>query len=351
MSMTNDAGMTEETLTPQSSRARQTFWGVVLLAVIFLAAAGLSVEAWMQLYAGRSLCSTSACEVVGEFVRIGEAGLVVTGAVFFWLVWAVVFFARRYPQPWLWGSATLLVCGALAFDGGLLGYQFMGLGEQCLLCLAVGLSLGLVTALLARVRGSWLLLFLGLAVWTGGFAANSVLRIDPDSPPVAETAFLESAGDASKAPLRLHLFFSLHCGHCSELAANLAVNQAWQKAYWTLSATDSAERDLRRLAAIQRDGDAASNPFVSILRVESQKEVPKGPVPEAIRRATHKTQVFFRHRRWRGVPVLLAQEGLGKKVVLTGKEHIMRYLARQDILTRRIDMHKLRENLPRPPEP
>ncbi|MGM0645925.1 MAG: hypothetical protein ACQESV_05980, partial [Thermodesulfobacteriota bacterium] len=282
---------------------------------------------------------------VAQYVRIGEPALVVLGAIFGWTLWGLVFFARRYPYAWLWGAVGTVLAGALAFDGALLGYQFLGLREQCFLCLLVGVGLAVTLVLVAVVRRSWAMLFLGLAVWVGGFAAQGTLRIDPDVPRLEQTAFLRKEGDASTAPLRLHLFFSLHCGHCSELAANLAVNQAWQKAYWTLSATDTGMRDLRRLAHIRRESREAKNPFVVLLRVESQQSVPEGAVPEAVREASENTQRFFQYKNWRGVPVLVAREGLGKEVTLTGAESIMRYLAQKDILERRIDLQKLQKRL------
>lgn len=326
---------------PKGHRA----WGWLLVAWVFVVAVALSVEAWMQIYADTSLCSTTACANVAQYVRIGEPALVVLGAIFGWTLWGLVFFARRYPYAWLWGAVGIVLAGALAFDGALLGYQFLGLREHCLLCLLVGIGLAAILVLVALVRRSWAVLFLGIAVWVGGFAAQGTLRLDPEVPRLEETAFLRTDGDASTAPLRLHLFFSLHCGHCSELVANLAVNQGWQKAYWTLSATDTGVRDLRRLARIRREGSTAENPFVVVLRVESQHSAPEGPVPEAVRQASENTQRFFQYKNWRGVPVLVAREGLGKEVTLTGAQSIMRYLARKNILERRIDLQDLQKRL------
>ncbi|MEJ5242809.1 MAG: hypothetical protein WHT64_04510, partial [Desulfomicrobiaceae bacterium] len=111
---------------------------LALLGVTFAAAAFLSLEVWMQAVRHTSLCTTTGCAVVGEYIRFGEGNLLKLGAAFFWLLWLVAFFAGRYPKAWIWGGFGLLVAGALAFDGTLLGFQFVALREFCLICAITG---------------------------------------------------------------------------------------------------------------------------------------------------------------------------------------------------------------------
>ena len=60
-----------------------------LLAFLFLAASFLSAEVWMQAIRHTSFCTTSSCDVVGEYVRFGEGNLIKMGATAFWFLWAL----------------------------------------------------------------------------------------------------------------------------------------------------------------------------------------------------------------------------------------------------------------------
>lgn len=69
-----------------------------LLTFLFVAASFLSGEVWMQAVRHTSLCTTSACDVVGEYIRFGEGNLIKMGAAFFWFLWGLVFFGGRYDK-------------------------------------------------------------------------------------------------------------------------------------------------------------------------------------------------------------------------------------------------------------
>ncbi len=277
---------------------------------------------------------------MGDYVRLGELALVKAGACFFWTFWLLVFFDGRYEKKWLRGLITLLLMGALAFDGGLLGFQFMGLQEHCLLCVGVGTALFVLAGLLAWVRKSWLVLCLACAVWCGGFAANSVLLVVPDDPALSDTAFLSwpnatVAGNSTDFP-QYHLFFSQHCKHCSQVIANLAVNEA-SHVHWTFHCLDNGEEDLKRLACVLSANMTAENPFLEILHWESEETVPEETnIPEALREEVAQARAYCIRHHLAGVPRLIVDERPGVRLVLSGANSITAYLRQEGILKRLI---------------
>lgn len=311
----------------------------VLCGVLLLAGATLSVDRLVELSTGAGMCTTSGCEVVKGYVRFGRDWLVLLGAGFFWLLFLLAVFGSLFRREWIWHLMALVLLGAMAFDGSLLGYQFMGLEVMCWLCLGVGLALMLSLAGLAWVRRSWLVMALGIAVWSGGFAANSVLTVTRATPSVTETAFVSKEAENGAPQGDYTLFFSLHCGHCAQLMANIALNEPWS-VNWHLSSIDSAEEDLKKLAPVVRGHkganpqDNATNPFVSILDVKSRDEVPPGDVPGELAAATRRARTFFTNRGYRGVPLLLAREGPGKEVALEGTQAIAQYLWERGLLVK-----------------
>ena len=295
----------------------------------------LSIDVWLQYARHISLCTTASCEVVGEYVRFGELMLIKAGAIFFWVLWLLVFFAGRYDNAWLWGLVTLVLMGALAFDGGLLGFQFVGLREHCQLCMGVGIALFVLVAFFAWIRRSWLILLLGIAVWCGGFAANSVLLFPTDPPALRETSFLtwpdsRNATSTTRVP-KYHLFFSLHCGHCSKVIANLAVNTTDQ-VDWSFHIMDETDEDLKRLAHILASEKTATNPFLEILHWESEEKVPDIAIPETLRPVIDLAKTYFSANGFRGVPTLIVDERPGVRITLAGATNITLYLRQKGIL-------------------
>lgn len=307
--------------------------GLVLGAAVLLSAVGLSLEYILQAQGAGSLCGTEACEVVGGYVRFGEKGLVLLGSLFFWILFGLFFFACRYERGWLWGTALLGLLGALAFDGALLGYQFVGLGLMCWICAAVGAGLILVLAATAWRRRSLLILAAGLAVWCGGFAANSVLQLTPEIPRLEETAFLEQSDGQKKSGAQHYLFFSLQCGHCAEVLYNLS-RVAPVPGSWHLAAVDRDPAARAKLAqAVALAGEEEENAFASVLRAKQAEAPERAGVPQQLRRATRKAGVYFRAMELRGVPVLVVRKASGVRISLTGVDNISRYLWEEGVVS------------------
>jgi hypothetical protein len=306
-----------------------------LLTFLFLAASFLSAEVWMQAIRHTSFCTTSSCDVVGEYVRFGEGNLIKMGAAFFWFLWSLAFFGGRYDRKWIWGSATLLLFGALAFDGAILGFQFMGLKEKCLLCIVVGAMLFVTLCLFSWVRRTLLTVLLGIAVWTGGFAANAILDLNVTPPAIVDTAFTTWESAPDNAPQHV-LFFSLHCDHCSKILANLSINAQTLPGKWHLACTDNKEEDFYRLATVLQTEEGKQNPFLEVLRVESLDKPDPVPVSDDLRQTVRTARAYFKMKGFQGIPVLVVMERPGWEMVLRGENNITEYLRIRGFLKREL---------------
>jgi hypothetical protein len=230
--------------------------------------------------------------------------------------------------------------GALAFDGALLGFQYVGLGERCQLCMAVGLGLMLILLQFSLVRRSFFIFILGLALWCSGFAANSVLKLDPVPPKIQETAFLTwpQELDPWEEYPAFHLFIGLHCGHCSKVLANLAVNDL-EFFPWSFHLMDNREQDFVRIANILADNSTRDNPFQAVLDVEKMSVHDLAPevLSKDIRKKVENARDFFRFSGYQGVPMLIVDLERTQRVVLFGATAILDYLDREGLLPHRVE--------------
>lgn len=303
-----------------------------LKLVLFLSACILSVDVWLNYLQMSGICATSSCRAVKEYVRLGESFLVLVGSIFFWITWIIVFFAFRYRLKILWYIVLILLLGALSFDGGLLGYQLIGIGENCWLCLGVGAALFSSMLLFSWINRSILILVLGITVWIGGGAANSVLKVQPQIPELKETAFIHRSFRNKFPSTEFYLFFSLHCVHCSKLFYNLAINKPL-KGDWYLCCLDNRKKDLQRLSSMLKKEGVKDNPFKQILLVKRQSsETNSGLVSEELKSHVQKASAFFRSRGYTGVPTLVVREKIGRELVLRGNKNIVDYLRKKEII-------------------
>lgn len=315
----------------------------LLLSFLGLAALFLSAEVWMQAVRHTSFCTTTACDVVGDYIRFGEGNLIKLGAFFFWLLWLLVFFAGRYPKPWIWGSAAMLLFGALACDGALLGFQFMGLKEKCLLCIVVASLLFSALALFSWARSSLLTVFVGISIWAGGFTANALLDLGVIPPDLPDTGFVAWTAPESQGPQHV-LFFSLHCDHCSKVLANLSINTEQLTGTWFFSSTDNKEEDFQRMATVQASEATQSNPFLEILRLESIDKVEPVSVSDDLRQTVRTARTFFKTKGFQGVPVMLVVERPGRELILRGEGTITAYLRERNYLHQELNFSAILES-------
>ncbi len=314
-----------------TSRNSKKISSLALHVLLILAVLGLGADMALKMTTGGGICPTESCEIVGDYIRISELGLVSLGLVFFILLWGVYFFASRYDKKPLWTGVLLLILGALAFDGAILGFQFFSIKEQCHLCIGVGAALLLVLLLFALNRRKAGILILGLGVWIGGGVAGAMISI-PDRAPLLErmSGITWSGQQASEWP-RFYYFFSLHCPHCTDVLVNLAVNEP--KDYsWTLFPLDTSPADLKKIAWVMDLNARDYNIFYEIVRLEQSRQVPEIEVPEDLVQQIHMIRSYFRANGFSGVPLMIVDESSSRRLILTGGSTILDYLYAQGIL-------------------
>ncbi len=322
----------------KTPEATYGYSGIILHVLLLVSALGLALDLLWRSGRGASLCPTEACLIVEQYIRIQESSLIFLGLLFFLVFWLVYFFASRYDRPELWGLGTVLLFGALAFDGGLLGFQFGVIQEQCHLCIAVGAALILVLAFFALVREKGGLILIGLAVFLGGGAAGAMFtwpdtNAQASDPQIEQARVLEWSGEEAEDWPRFYFFFSLHCPHCSEILFYLAQeDEAPGKYQWNFVPLDTDTEDLKKIAALKEMDWADKNPFYQILLMEEADQVPEVEVSRDLRSRIGKARDYFQAQGFRGVPVTVVQEAPGEKTKLTGGQEILTYFVEEEII-------------------
>lgn len=306
---------------------------ILLHIALGLGVAGLGLDIYLRMTGGTGICSTQACAIVGDYVRISEFSLVLLGLIFFTALWVNYVFALKYASKWLWTGMSILILGALAFDGGLLGFQYFSIKEHCQLCFGVGGALLLVLALFSLVRKRLAVLLLGLAIWIGGGMAGAVINI-PERAPLLEHISGITVQDSEDSPWpRFYYFFSLHCPHCTDILTKLA-EQEPESHTWELMPLDKSQTDLKKIAWIMEQDAREKNIFYEIVSTEQSREVPEIKVPDNLSNKIDRIRSYFRANGFRGVPLMIVEENQGKRLILTGGGNILNYLHDQGILER-----------------
>ncbi|RQD59363.1 MAG: hypothetical protein D5R98_07595 [Desulfonatronovibrio sp. MSAO_Bac4] len=304
---------------------------ISLHAVLILSILGLGVDIYLRMSTGASICPTQACAIVGDYINITEFNLVLLGLVFFTTLWGVYFFASRYDKKWLWTGMLVLVLGALAFDGGLLGFQYFSIKEQCLLCFGVGAGLLIVLLLFSIVRKKISILILGLAVWVGGGIAGSMINI-PDRAPLLEhiSGISVQSSEAQEWP-KFNYFFSFHCPFCTEILIRLAKNESAEYS-WELFPLDNSQVDLKKIAWLMELDGNEKNIFYELVKIEQSRDVPDIEVTDSLENQVDQIRTYFRGSGFRGVPLMIVEESQGRRLILTGADNVFRYLYEHGIL-------------------
>lgn len=308
-------------------------------AAALCCALGLGLEYLLQVKFSASLCGTQACKVVGDFLQLGflgEEDLVLLGFLFFVVLFGLSCLPCRF-RGYGWSVIWVLLIGALAFDGALMGYQAAVPAPFCLLCASVAVGLVVVLAGACWRDGFHVAFLLGLAVWFGAFAGNSILdhtKSVAGTPGMEEAAFAQEVhGDASD-DTKYYLFFSLDCRHCSEVLLNLA--RVRPQGSWSLACIDRAPADLEKLASALARKDGGENLFAQILRAkagdfEAGNFTPED-APAKIRNATQKAVACFQAMNLPGVPALVVEKPNGVRMSFPGTRNIAHFLEEQGVL-------------------
>ncbi|WP_456433807.1 hypothetical protein [Thermosulfuriphilus sp.] len=300
--------------------------GILAMVLCLLAALGLTAEVFLEIYQGESLCPNEACALAGQYVWIGERGLVSLGACFFWILFGLIFFSRRYPRPWLRALPLLALLGALSFDGLLMGYQVFKIQRLCVICLATAGFLVLIHLAYSLGIRAFMAALAGLAVWASGFLGAAIIK----EPSLSTNEAKEFAFYRLKAPQgpefpKLTLIFSLHCPHCLKVLERLS-QMGPQRLNIELASVDTDEAALKRLGIFLREASRSPNPLSLLIALKAAGTDETLPPPSGLLKAAQRTRRFLFNLGLYGIPVLLVEESPERRLILSGEGAILEYL-------------------------
>lgn len=302
----------------------KAFSSLCAIGFSLFSALTLSVESYLNLQ-GSSFCKTASCEVVGNYLTLPESFLVASGAIFFWCLTLLLFFAGRYPKH-LGNLPLFFFIPALAFDGTLIGFQYFTIQEKCSLCLAVAAALLLVSVSYCAARSSFTLLLCCLLAWGGGFAANSIIKM-PEPGKAHSRMILHETRTASVEDSQVTsytLIFSMECAHCLDVVEYLA-DQTLPPAIWALAAIDQDQPSVNKLAAFHKQAANAANPFVALQAIKQDDASEYPFFTGTIRKNNGAARSFLSNIGINNIPVLLIESPDREKRLLIGSEKIINY--------------------------
>ena len=299
----------------------------VAITVSLLAAGGLLAERYLT-QLGKSLCHTSACEIVTKFVRYGEPLLLSIGAAGFLLLAVFILFAGRYGKhPFVRSLPILTLIGAAAFDGALLGFQFITLRQHCQLCISIALSLGLISLFYSASLKRWSILCSVLTVWTAGFLANAILIMPDTTETQAGMTFYERpAARTLPPPPVATLIFSMECPHCTELLESLAKTNP-NTMTWRFALIDDSSRAYNKLGYFYANLPTSTNPFQILVDAKkSQAKLEDKKLLAKLPELTRQARLFLATNTLRTIPVLVYKETDGRITMIPGSSEIASFL-------------------------
>lgn len=292
--------------------------------ICLIGALALSIESLLSLQ-GKSLCKTTACEIVGKYLIFPETVLVGGGALFFWFLTLLFFFSYRYPKQ-LKQYPFIILALAMAFDGGLIGFQFFTIQQKCALCLAVAGFLIFITLIYCLAHRRIVILFCCLAAWFGAFSANGIIEMPAPTGAASKMIFFKKPGTiTSNSPATTKtLIFSMECPHCLDIIEKLATIDS-RSHTWQLAAIDQDDVSMTKISKFIELAPQADNPFQLLLKLKKEK-INQTVINKTINQQTKKALSFLGNLDIYSVPTLLIETSTGKKEILTGSKSIHQHL-------------------------
>jgi len=297
-----------------------------------IAGTALSIESYLNLY-DTSLCKTSACEVVGHYLKIGEPLFVAFGAAFFFILALLIYLARRYSNFRIISEVFFIV--SLTFDGTIIGFQFFIIQQKCLLCISVAAFLITSFALFVSSNKKFLFLFLGLLCWMTAFSANSILKI----PAVLDTYRMmsfysinqPSQGNESPLP-QITFIFSINCPHCLDVINYLSTQNKVLQYEWRFATIDQDKASLQKIDYFIQKISPNKNPFILLSEIKSNKS-DSAPIVlpnNNLQNIGEKTISFLSNANINSIPVVFIEEK-NKKEFIIGSDAIIDFFKKRPV--------------------
>lgn len=279
----------------------------------------LSVESYLN-HNGHSICTTSACELVGKYLSIPEPVLITLGATAFFLLFLLLYFTTKYHKSSLLPLALLLPC--MSFDGVLIGYQIFTINEFCILCFGVATLLLIIVSLYSFEHRSLLIFFISIVVWIGSFSAAAIIDIPPPSNVFRQMAFLSTQGPSTNAEEKptVTLIFSMKCPHCQELISFISQSN-YTAVNWRLASTDIDDQSISKINIFLDELTPDLNIFKQLMIVKEETASPPTTMGKASTLSKNKkTQSFMTNIGINSVPTIVIETPENKMEVIWGAE-------------------------------
>ena len=314
-------------------------WVVVCSAFGCLVAVVLGIELLMQ-SRGASFCKTVTCDIIGDYTRFGEIFVLGAGILFFLVLATSMFFAHRYGKAgWLPVVVTMMLVGALAFEGVLLGFQFFSLQAVCLLCAGVFAAVFLLTILWSLAVADSKVFLLGISACVAGIIGMYFLNPAPAGPGKGEIGLdpvYQQAGftDYRVRKRRLTLIISMACPHCTTVIHQMALHKdVLRDDLLSLAFIDNRKQPLEVGSLFAANVDRTKYPLDLLFAVKSGRAgnstglvAPDDAIIDSVRKKNLHTSQFLKLMGLKGVPVLIADENGEQKRILVGVKAILHYL-------------------------
>jgi len=285
----------------------------------------LSVESYLSLQ-NKSLCKTEACAVVSKYLTISEPLLVSLGALYFWILAFVIFFAARYSK--IKYLPFFLLAPALAFDSSLIGFQIFIIQQKCILCISVAALLILIALLFCFSRKSFVILGCFVFVWLGAFGVNGFITMPTPQGAYYNMVFFSTENktvDTKNFSPKMTLIISMNCSHCLEVIRFLSDNHP-AEINIQLVAIDSDLTSLSKLSFFLRQTSESPNPFKLLANIKKDNSLTDASVNENLKIQTQNGLSFLSNLGITSIPVLISELNDKEKGILIGSDKIIPFL-------------------------
>lgn len=298
-------------------------YGGVCILIALIGAISLSIESVLALK-GKSLCQTTACTAVANFLKINESLLIAGGAIFFWLLFGCLFFSIKYPKK-LRLLPLIILGAAVSFDASIIGFQFFSIQKYCVICIAVALSLLFTVVFYCLYTKDFFIIVLFFCLWIGAFISHALIRLPPPQSASSQMTFYtieERNSSATKQVQKTTLIFSLNCSHCLHVVDRLA-NTYPIDFPLNLVSIDQDRASLAKLSHFVEKANTQENPFDFLLELKKNESTPPSIVNREIIKMNKNGLNYLSNLGIKNIPVLIQDIDSNHKNVIIGSNNIL----------------------------
>lgn len=293
-------------------------------------AIGLTLESYLN-QKGQSFCHTTACEVVGQFIKIPESILISSGAILFWALTLSFFFNWRYPKRFSF-FPFLFLTPALIFDASLIGYQFFTIEKFCIICFLTAGLLLLVTISFLFSKKTWQLCLILILAWGGAFASQSIVQMPEQTNTFARMLLFKEAVPKNDGQAKIKtatLIFSMECPHCLKLIKFLSEHEI-PSTRFQIASVDQAPESLRKISTFLQNINRRDNIFKTLLESKTHPAPPGNHNLKIIKKANRKAVSFLAHNGIHSIPVIIIDTKNNEKRIFTSSNAAIKYFLEQN---------------------